>query len=147
MNKLISIKYNIYRYDYMDHFYLLNIGQILDSETIIEMLKLYNYNEYLTFKANVFKVINRDNEAIEIPEIDIRQWYIIYQIGYVHNHICWPMIKCDNFSYEYFMHHCIKILNQNKYLPYFPKIELIEKWRLQKSIWKQLCQYFNWSDE
>jgi hypothetical protein len=104
----------------MDYTFLLPISNILDKDYIIYCLVTYNYDEYQTFKANVFRVMNKKNKPIEIPDIDVRQWYIMYQLIDIVNDMCWPAHNSGAFSYSYFMYQCCLILKQSKYNEYFP---------------------------
>lgn len=132
----------------MNYISLLPISKILSEDIIIGNLNTYDHDEYHTFRANVFGIINKNNKPIEVPNIDVRQWYIIYQVISNSDDICWPHDSKNNssaFSYEYFMYNCCLLLDQLKYIPYFPSPIKNDKLRKQDAIWKQICKHLKWT--
>ena len=115
----------------------------INKETLSAILKKTGYSKY---NNQIYHIINKlNNKPIpKLPRCIQEKMKIMFkQTQQPFENVC-PSDRTNFLSYSYVIRKFLEILNQYKYVEYFPLLKSREKLYCQDLIWKSMCNQLNW---
>lgn len=114
----------------------------ITNEVAKAMLKKLNYNKYYEHIPFI-----KDKLGIKPPvmtqELEEKLCSLFLEIQRPYSRFC-PDNRVNFLNYYYTVYKLCEMLNQTKFLEYFPMLKDREKRIEQDEIWKKICQALNW---
>lgn len=115
----------------------------INKETILQILKKTGNTKYNNL---IHEITNKINNK-PIPRLPIiiqeKMKMMFKKTQKPFEEVC-PKTRTNFLSYSYVIRKFLEILNQHKYIEYFPLLKSKEKLYSQDMIWKKMCQKLNW---
>lgn len=120
----------------------LNIKQ-LDNKKIRSILKKINESKYYENTNHILNKLNNKPAPKFSKNVEDRLKIMFKKCQEPFNKVC-PLERKNFLSYSYIIRKFLELLDEKKYIEYFPLLKSREKLYEQDLIWKNMCNILNW---
>jgi hypothetical protein len=119
----------------------INLNTITNKKTK-EILKKFGYNKYYEHIPFIKDKLGI-KPPIMSPELEDKLCSLFMEIQRPYAKYC-PDDRVNFLNYYYTIYKLCELLDEDKFLPYFPMLKDREKQIEQDEIWKKICKELNW---
>lgn len=119
----------------------IELSQISNIKTK-EILKKLGYNKYYEHIPYIKDKLGI-RPPVMSPELEDTLCNLFMEIQKPYSKFC-PKERVNFLNYYYTLYKLCELLNEDKFLPYFPMLKDREKRIEQDQIWKKICEELNW---
>ncbi len=115
----------------------------VNKPTISRILKKTGHSKYNSQAQHVMNTIN-NTPTPKLPQFVVDKMKIMFKRIQRPFEICCPIGRTNFLSYAYIIRKFLELLNQPKYVEYFPLLKSREKLYFQDLLWKSMCLHLKW---